>query len=193
MCSVVSALVEFHFCLFASPVECSIFSFWRGFHLVGLIIYLVLTYILGCPSLCVLHHCLSSCKEFWFLCSLHDSVVTFSLLWIGLVKACIVSKFCTSWFLVVCIEIGDSVAILFWRLLPVPCDLWWYLPLKLCNNGKISLLYVLSLMLLYLSLRILLFGASFCGYFILPQICSSPASNPTPDAAVSKYRDLVSL
>ena len=70
-----------------------------------LAVYLVLTCILGYLLLHVRHQCLSSFQVFLCLCSPHDFVVTTSLLWIGLVCACIVSWFCIGGLLVVCVKV----------------------------------------------------------------------------------------
>ena len=62
MFSIVSALVEFHFCWFTSLVWWILLAV-AGIHLVVLLaVYLVLTCFHGCLLLCVSHPCLSSCQ-----------------------------------------------------------------------------------------------------------------------------------
>ena len=127
-----------------------------------LAVYLLLTCILGCLLLCVLQQCLSSCLVFYCPCSIHDSVVTIGLLWIGMVHACIVS-FCSGGSLVVCSEV--SVILWLhpsWILLWVVCDIQWHLPLWQSNSCGISLVHAVSLMLLSMLCIFFLCLIGFC-------------------------------
>ena len=84
--------------------------------------------------------------------------MTTSLLWRGLVPACIVSWFCIGEFVIVCVNVlkvcvkvsAVVLPCLSWGLLPVVCDLQLYLPLWQSSSGEISLVHLVFLMLLSL-------------------------------------------
>ena len=122
--------------------------------------------ILGCLLLCVLQQCLSSCWVFCCPCWLHGFCMTISLLWMSMFQACMVSSFCTGEFLIDWTEVSALVLLyLSWRLQPVACGLWWYLPLWQRNSGTISLAHAVSIMFL---LSMLLYFLSAGDRVLLP-------------------------
>ena len=140
-------------------------------------------------------------QAFW-----NDSVMTTRLLWMGLVKAYIVSWFCIGAYLVVFVEGSVIVWLcLSWRLLS--SHLWYVMIftslakqywLNFLSPCSIPCCCIFLLKLIGFCWQMHLVLGCHCevlhlgGQFILSLTFSSVAPNPTADTSVSKYRSIIS-